>query len=506
MVFGASLCYFTDMAEQGFSLTVSASNDAITKSKLSRETPMAKADRVTRIPVLCFQSIRLIPCRFLKIVSNSLSRDSSGHSTKLPATLGLALTLSVSFAHADDNSLIREANTALSQKDYSSAFSKFSVLAQHGNATAQFNLGAFYVNGQGVQRDEKQAFDWFGKSAAQGNAHALQVIQREAARGNENAKNQLNRIQQLTASSQSQLHDQSQPSSSVPVDDKTLLVEANTALAQKNYSAAFPKFAILAQHGNAIAQFNVGAFYINGQGVQRDEKQAFDWFAKSAAQGNARALQVIQGAADKGNENAKKAYEGLAQSKTATISPSGPDVKANANAVATDAGSGRSAEPSSPAFFLGASLGQTQKLAGINNSPSLGLLVGYKFNSSFGVELAYNSLYRNANADNFISQTTPGMTGTFDLNALSVAGQYTYGLSSSWSLLGNLGFHSSSYKIKSSGTALSTGSSNGLVAGLKLQYDVSKSIAIRGGFDTYTERGGITGTISEVGMGVIYKF
>ena len=106
---------------------------------------------------------------------------------ELRATLCLVLLLLSGFAHADDNALIREANVALSQKDYSAAFSKFSVLAQHGNATAQFNLGAFYLNGQGVQRDEKQAYEWFAKSATQGNARAMQILQSAAAKGNEGA-------------------------------------------------------------------------------------------------------------------------------------------------------------------------------------------------------------------------------------------------------------------------------------------------------------------------------
>ena len=69
---------------------------------------------------------------------------------------GLAVVESVKAAsdvYAPVSGQVVEANTALSQKDYSGAFSKFSVLAQHGNATAQFNLGAFYLNGQGVQRD-----------------------------------------------------------------------------------------------------------------------------------------------------------------------------------------------------------------------------------------------------------------------------------------------------------------------------------------------------------------
>lgn len=423
------------------------------------------------------------------------------------AALFLALSFATVFAHADDTALMNEANAALSQKDYSTAFQKFSTLAQHGSAIAQFNLGAFYYNGMGVQRDEQQAFEWFAKSAAGGNTRALQVIQTAAARGNDNAKIALTRIQPQSASQQPQPPAQSQQASAPPGDDKTLWAEANAALAKKDYNTAFSKFLILAQHGSAIAQFNLGAFYFNGQGVQRDEKQAFDWFAKSAAQGNDRALQVIQNAAAKGNEYAKAAYAGLAQ-RTAAASPGAPEVKSRANptTAVTHADSRQSDASASSSFLLGASLGQTRKLEGINNSPSLGLLAGYKLPSNFGLELAYTSLYHNANANTFLSGATPGQTGTFSLNAVSLAGQYAYGLTSNLSLIGNLGIHGSSFTITSSGNASRAGTSHGFVGGVKVQYDLGKRLGIRGGFDTYTQKGGIHGRLTDIGIAMIYRF
>lgn len=433
------------------------------------------------------------------------------YTAKLPAALCLALLLVSGYAQADDSSLAKEANAALVQKDYTTAFSKFSVLAEHGNATAQFNLGAFYLNGQGVLKDEKQAYEWFAKSAAQGNARALQILQNAAAKGNESAKNELNKIQPKPASAPAQAQVPSQQAPAAP-DEKTLMTEANAALAQKDYNAAFSKFLALAQQGNDMAQFNVGAFYNNGQGVQKDEKQAYEWFAKSAAQGNARAVEVMQNAAAKQNEkaNAKNAPEAPAPSTAAAASK--PEIKAKDKAeassttVAPSATSQRQGESSWSRFSLGVSMGETGKITDINNSSSFGLLAGYKLNSSWGVELAYNSLYRNANANTLLSATYPGTTGTFDLSSVSVAGQYTYSLSSDLSLLGNLGVHSSSYKINSLGAGAKSGSSSGLVVGGKVQYDLTRSIGIRGGFDTYTESGGMTGNVTEVGLAAIYKF
>ena len=291
-------------------------------------------------------------------------------------------------------------------------------------------------------------------------------------------------------------------------NDRLLIKEANAALSHKDYSTAFSKFSILAQHGNAAAQFNLGAFYLNGQGVRKDEKKAYEWFEKSAAQGNARAAKILK----KMDEKKQAAAKEQAVAKEKTAAPlSVPASKSYPTAAASRAKPERSSKPSrsrfsSPEYYVGVSLGGTGKLSGIKNSSSLGLLGGYKFNSSFGVELAYNSLYRNANADSLISATYPGTTGTFDLTSFSVAGQYTYGLGNNIFLLGNLGLHSSSFKIKSAGNGSATGSSSGLVVGVKVQYDLSRNIGIRGGFDTYTESGGITGNITEVGVAVIAMF
>ena len=113
----------------------------------------------------------------------------------LLAVFILSLALVCDVANADDKALVQEANIALSKKDFATAFSKFSILAEQGKPAAQFNLGAFYMNGQGVQKNEKKAFEWFRKSASQGNAKALQVIENAAARGNEYAKSELNILQ-----------------------------------------------------------------------------------------------------------------------------------------------------------------------------------------------------------------------------------------------------------------------------------------------------------------------
>lgn len=51
-------------------------------------------------------------------------------------------------------------------------FSQIQWLANQGNATAQYDLGAMYSDGQGVRQDYAKAHDWYLKAASQGNATA----------------------------------------------------------------------------------------------------------------------------------------------------------------------------------------------------------------------------------------------------------------------------------------------------------------------------------------------
>ena len=46
-------------------------------------------------------------------------------------------------------------------------------------------------------------------------------------------------------------------------------------------------FRMAAEQGNAIAQFNLGIKYLNGQGVPQDDAEAVRWFQQAADQGHA---------------------------------------------------------------------------------------------------------------------------------------------------------------------------------------------------------------------------
>ena len=54
--------------------------------------------------------------------------------------------------------------------------SSVGVRAEEGDADAQCELGGCYLNGRGVEDDEKKAIEWFEKAAEQGHPGAQHFL------------------------------------------------------------------------------------------------------------------------------------------------------------------------------------------------------------------------------------------------------------------------------------------------------------------------------------------
>ena len=54
-----------------------------------------------------------------------------------------------------------------------------------------------------------------------------------------------------------------------------------------DYATALRELQPLAKQGHAVAQYNLGLLYANGQGVPKDDAQARQWYEKAAAQEHA---------------------------------------------------------------------------------------------------------------------------------------------------------------------------------------------------------------------------
>jgi len=81
----------------------------------------------------------------------------------LTAILFLALGTNITFAQSYDRGM-----DAKIDKDFALALRNFRPLAKRGHADAQEQMGYLYKFGNGVLKDNKEAFKWFKKAARQG--------------------------------------------------------------------------------------------------------------------------------------------------------------------------------------------------------------------------------------------------------------------------------------------------------------------------------------------------
>src|SRR5206468_10716792 len=144
---------------------------------------------------------------------------------------------------------LRDAQAAYDRGRYAFALEVWQPLAEQGNPDAQAGLGALYLNGLGVTRDEAAAMVWFRKAAEQGHANGQFSL-------------------------------------------------ASLYYGRKEYSPAASWYRRAADQGNALAQIRLARMYAEGPGLARDYVQAFKWFA----------IAVVRGADSYARANATKGH------------------------------------------------------------------------------------------------------------------------------------------------------------------------------------------------------
>ena len=156
----------------------------------------------------------------------------------------------------------------------------YRLAAKQGDASAQFNLGVMYANGDGVPQDYTEAEKWYRLAAKQGNADAQSNLGVMYADGKgvpqdptEAEKWYRLAAQQGVSQAQYNLGLRYYNGDGVPQD----------------YTEAEKWYRLAAKQGNADAQYNLGFMYANEQGVPQDYAEAEKWYRLAAKQGDANA-------------------------------------------------------------------------------------------------------------------------------------------------------------------------------------------------------------------------
>jgi len=203
---------------------------------------------------------------------------SGGSMNRLALTIVFVLGL-VPSAWADF-----QAGVAAHQRgDFATALREFKLLAEQGDASAQFNLSVMYDNGEGAPQDYVEMLKWNRKAAEQGNAsaqfklgvmydngegapqddaEALKWYRRAAEQGQASVQNKIGLI--------------FDSGGGVPQDDVEALKGFGRSVPQSDVQT-LSWYRNAAEQGNVSAQSNLGNMYGKGDGIPQDFVQAHKW-------------------------------------------------------------------------------------------------------------------------------------------------------------------------------------------------------------------------------------
>ncbi len=145
-------------------------------------------------------------------------------------------------------------DNAAADERFRKAASRIRPLAVQGDVEAQFALGRMLEHGKGFVKNEAEAFDWYQRAAAQGHSMAFTNLGYMLFTG----------------------------------------YKRSSGGVKKDYVEALKYFRIAADHGDAMAAFNIGSTYEHGNGVKIDLEEAQQWYLMAAQQGHEWAIWKLQ--------------------------------------------------------------------------------------------------------------------------------------------------------------------------------------------------------------------
>jgi len=89
-----------------------------------------------------------------------------------PFNKAIVLTAAIALTPPVLGQSLDEGVDAYRNGDYATTLENFEPLAEQGDASAQYNLGVMYANGEGVPQNASTAVEWYRKAAEQGDADA----------------------------------------------------------------------------------------------------------------------------------------------------------------------------------------------------------------------------------------------------------------------------------------------------------------------------------------------
>ena len=192
------------------------------------------------------------------------------------------------------------------------ALEYFRKSAYMHNAHGMYNLGSMYDNGISVEENQAVAFYWFTKAASKGSANATYALYRYysegiyTASGVTAAQRDLGNIlsdedsEYLDYEKAAYWFEQAAEEDDLISINNLGWMYENGFGVEQDYATALNYFYKAAEAGYAVAQCNVGRYYIEQRGgMPKDIEHAKQWLQLSADQGYERAVQLLEELRDK---------------------------------------------------------------------------------------------------------------------------------------------------------------------------------------------------------------
>ena len=178
------------------------------------------------------------------------------------------------------------------EQDYEKAFEWFLKSAQEGNKFAQYSLANLYYYGNGVEKDLSQAFWWYRKSSEQGQPYASYAVAQMYSKGEYVAENKETAQRYYKAALSGFLELESKDQADDNLYYKLGAMYKNGLGTEIDIPKAIEYFEKSTE--NMWSTYQLGRLYLFGaEGVEKDKEKAAQWLTKSANDGNEYAQNML---------------------------------------------------------------------------------------------------------------------------------------------------------------------------------------------------------------------
>ena len=178
------------------------------------------------------------------------------------------------------------------EQDYAQSFEWFLKSAQEGNKFAQYSLANLYYYGNSVEKDLSQAFLWYQKSASQGQPYASYAVAQMYSKGEYVAENNETAQRYYKAALSGFLELESKDQADDNLFYKIGVMYKNGLGTEIDIPKAIEYFEKSTE--NMWSTYQLGRLYLFGaEELEKDKEKAVEWLTKSANDGNEYAQNML---------------------------------------------------------------------------------------------------------------------------------------------------------------------------------------------------------------------